>query len=131
MTDYEQTLRKFWRVWRAIVEPLKHHDPERVVFIEAFSREEARRKLRAAIAAIDGCDLDAVEYYNLEGIRDLLDNNFSADFEKRLFETGGGTRNGVPYETYCEHPLFLTRDPHDLFGAWLKCLPDIASHKSN
>lgn len=131
MTDYEQTLRKFWRVWRAIVEPVKCHDPERVVFIEAFSPEEARRKLRAAIAAIDGCDPDTVEYYNLEGIRDLLDNNFSADFEKRLFETGGGSNGGVPYETYCEHPLFLSKDPRPLIDAWLKCLPISQPQKSN
>lgn len=130
MSNFMQARHKFALVYRAIVEPLKYSDPERVVFVEAFTRDDARRKITTTIAAIDCCPAEQVSFYNLNDVRELLEEHFSEDCEMRLFETGGGCRDGVPYETYCEHPLVLTKDPRALLDVWMRC-PRTAEGRGN
>lgn len=120
-TSYQQICRQFPRLFRAHVEPKRACDPERTVFVEAVRRDEARQKIRTAIAAIDECEAAAVEFYNLDDIRELLDGHFSEDCALRIFETGSGCHNGRSYETYCKDPLILTKNPRALLDIWMRC----------
>ena len=108
----------FSRVYRAFVSPLSVSHSELTVFVEASSRDGARRHICELVALITRRTVDDVEnaLYNLSSAQELLDEGVSESPGLRLFECGWSCE-GI---TYVESPLFLVTDPTPLLQTWIK-----------
>lgn len=88
------------------------------MFVEAPSRDSARRRICELVALIAHRTLDDVRdcLYNLYSGYELVEAGMSECEELRLLECSwSGERIG-----YIDAPLFLVRDPQPLLQAWIR-----------
>ncbi|WP_144139703.1 hypothetical protein [Paraburkholderia sp. BCC1884] len=93
-----------------------------MVFLTADSREDARQRAAAALAAIHGVAAQDVSLCNLASFHELLDVGVSEDEDLRIFEVAW---KGADVSAWAEHPLFLTDDA-SLLGKWAELYADLA-----
>lgn len=99
-----------------------HEHEERIVFLSADSRDDARARACAALAAIHRIEAQDVTLDNLASYRELVDIGVSEDEELRIFELAW---KGSQVSAWAEHPLFLMADP-SLLGKWAELYADLA-----
>lgn len=97
------------------------HD-ERIVFLVAGSRDDARKRATIALAAIHGVATHEVALCKLSSFRELIDIGVSEDEDLRVFEMAW---KGEHVSAWAEHPLFLT-DDSTLLGKWAELYADLA-----
>lgn len=97
------------------------HD-ERIVFLIAGSRDDARKRATIALAAIHGVATQDVSLCKLSSFRELIDLGVSEDEDLRVFEMAW---KGANVSAWAEHPLFLTDDA-SLLGKWAELYADLA-----
>jgi hypothetical protein len=97
------------------------HD-ERIVFLIAGNRDDARRRATIALAAIHGVATHEVSLSKLASVRELIDIGVSEDEDFRIFEMAW---KGENVSAWAEHPLFLT-DDSTLLGKWAELYADLA-----
>lgn len=106
-------------LYRAVFGP--PHD-ERIVFLIAGSRDDARKRAIIALAAIHGVATQEVSVGKLASARELVDIGVSEDEDLRIFEMAW---KGADVSAWAEHPLFLT-DDSTLLGKWAELYADLA-----
>jgi hypothetical protein len=97
------------------------HD-QRIVFLIAGSRDDARKRATIALAAIHGVATQEVSLCKLASFRELIDIGVSEDEDLRVFEMAW---KGESVSAWAEHPLFLT-DDSSLLGKWAELYADLA-----
>ncbi|MFM0034576.1 hypothetical protein [Paraburkholderia strydomiana] len=97
------------------------HD-ERIVFLIAGNRDDARKRATIALAAIHGVATHEVSLCKLASFRELIDIGVSEDEDLRVFEMAW---KGESVSAWAEHPLFLT-DDSSLLGKWAELYADLA-----
>ncbi|RKT13892.1 hypothetical protein B0G69_7103 [Paraburkholderia sp. RAU2J] len=97
------------------------HD-ERIVFLIAGNRDDARKRATIALAAIHGVATHEVSLCKLASFRELIDIGVSEDEDLRVFEMAW---KGENVSAWAEHPLFLT-DDSSLLGKWAELYADLA-----
>ena len=108
------------RLYRAFVSPSEFRDQERTVFVEAFSRETAIRKIAAVVSALEyGATDESVRerVYNCTSAVELAEEGVSEDHALRLYETGWCASEVI---SWVDQPLFLVREPAALIRAWAR-----------
>ena len=106
-------------LYRAV---FSHDHDESVVFLSADSRDDARARAAAALAAIHRFPVQEVTLSNLASFRELVDIGVSDDEDVRIFELAW---KGPQVSAWAEHPLFLINDP-SLLGKWAELYADLA-----
>lgn len=117
-------------IFRAMVSAYLHDEPdrsqdERVMFIEAVNRDDARARLPALVALLWSVPADALEIYNLESEFDLTSSPFAKGLsrEHALFVIGweGGAPTFVNGHGPSGHAIFfLARDADRLMRAYVE-----------
>lgn len=104
------------RVYRAHVSPYDWRGTERTAFVEASSSHGARKKIAAAVSALEYSSPAQVEdrIYNVKGALECIAEGLSPNPILRVFETGWSAE----LITYVEEPLFLLGKPALFVRTW-------------
>lgn len=95
---------------------------ERIVFLLATSRDEARARASGALAVLRGIAPQDISLSDLASFDELVGVGVSDDEELRIFEMAW---KGANVSKWAQHPFFLTDDP-GLIGKWAELYADLA-----